>query len=169
LIINRKARELNLRSCCEKLEGIRLYSLTILENLQNLVSRMRVDRSEYVSEILQKLVQDTDFLRFTALRKHIEFSNGDDPLFLVPLRKFQNHRLDSDYNKRSIINLFTLTESYQVRLYNADCFLRGVDSQEPEGFKSLELKQRRVSQLDCDGQRGRPIKSSKNIPKFLLP
>ena len=51
---------------------------------------MRVARSEYVSEILQKLVQDTDFLRFTGLRKHIKFSNADDPLFLVPLRKFQN-------------------------------------------------------------------------------
>jgi hypothetical protein len=30
LIINRKARELNLRACCEKLEGIRLYTLTAL-------------------------------------------------------------------------------------------------------------------------------------------
>jgi hypothetical protein len=71
LIINRKARELNLRACCEKLEGIRLYTLTALENLQSLANRTKVHPSEYTTSILQRLVQSTDFLRFTALRKHI--------------------------------------------------------------------------------------------------
>ncbi len=58
---------------------------------------------------MKKLIQGTDFLKFTSLRKHIEFSNHDDPLFLIPLRKFKNLELTTDYNKKSIIDLFTVS------------------------------------------------------------
>lgn len=90
LILNRSIKQLNLKQCCEKIEAIRLYNLTIIENLVNLTERLKIQNSEYCTEIVRKIVQGTDFLRFTLLRKHIEFSNSDDPLFLIPLKKFRN-------------------------------------------------------------------------------
>lgn len=90
LILNRSIKQLNLKQCCEKIEAIRLYNLTIIENLVNLTERLKIQNSEYCTEIVRKIVQGTDFLRFTLLRKYIEFSNSDDPLFLIPLKKFRN-------------------------------------------------------------------------------
>lgn len=156
-----------------------MYTLTALENLQSLVNKTKVHPSEYTSSILQRLVQSTDFLKFTALRKYIEFSNSDDPLFLVPLRKFQNLELTGDYNKRSIISLFNLTEAYQLRLHHADRFLRETDGSEqlPPDTRSLELKTKKVNEFEYEiifdevvrKEKRRPNNSTNTIQKIMLP
>jgi hypothetical protein len=56
------------------------------------------------------LLFDSDFIRLSQLRKYIEFSKRYDPLFIIPLKKFWNLERASDYNKREIIDLFTMSE-----------------------------------------------------------
>lgn len=68
-----------------------------------------------------------DFLRLSGLRKFIEFSNHNDPLFMVPLRKFWNMEVAADCHRRPIIDLFTLDADYHKRLEAADRFIKNTE------------------------------------------
>lgn len=109
---------LNLTYACEAIENVRMYSLMIIENMCKLRRKHRIEVVPYISEIIDRICLDTDFLRFSPLRKNIEFANCD-PLFLSPFHKFWNLSMKSDYNRRPVINLFTIDPDYKERLLNA--------------------------------------------------
>ena len=50
---------------------LRMYNLAIIESVMSLSKNLRNTDSHYFSEIIDKISRDLDFLRFSALRKHI--------------------------------------------------------------------------------------------------
>jgi hypothetical protein len=65
-------------------------------------------KNKYFNQVVDRLGYDVDFLRFTWLRKHLEFSNCNDPLFIYPFRRFSSLEMTTDYHHRPIIELFEL-------------------------------------------------------------
>ena len=90
---------------------------------------MKISQNDdiYGNTVLHKLSTDIDFLRYSPLRKHIEFSNSNDPLLLYPLRKFWNLKMVSNFNSRAVINLFEISPEMKDRLLNAERVLKGGD------------------------------------------
>lgn len=86
---------------------------------------MKSEESGYFSEVIDKISRDIDFLRFSYLRRFIEFSSNHDPLFIVPLKKFENLEC-ANCSRRSIIELFTLKSEYRKRLKMADNFSKRI-------------------------------------------
>lgn len=127
LVGHRTTKQLNLTTACEKLENLRMYTLLIIEKVTSCKRKLQVHDSPYFTEILQKLGQDVDFLRLSGLRKFIEFSNHNDPLFMVPLRKFWNMEVAADCHRRPIIDLFTLDADYHKRLEAADRSIKNTE------------------------------------------
>jgi hypothetical protein len=99
----------------------------IIEKVSICKKKLKVGESSYFFEILQKLGQDVDFLRLSALRKFIEFSNHNDPLFMVPYKRFWSLEVVTDCHRRPIIDLFTLDAEYHKRIEAADKFLRNIE------------------------------------------
>lgn len=124
LINSRNSKQLNISTSCERLEHIRTYSLMIVEKLKALKLRLKVNESAYFVEVLNKIGQDVDFLKVSPLRKHIEFSNNPDPLFIYPMKKFWNMEVVPDALRRPIIDLFSLEPDYRKRLERAHRFVK---------------------------------------------
>lgn len=173
LLSNRSSKQLNLTTACERLDSLRMYSLLIIEKVANCKRKLQVHDSPYFAEILTKLGQDVDFLRLSALRKFIEFSNHNDPLFMVPLRKFWNMEVAADCHRRPIIDLFTLDADYHKRLEAADRLIRNtekVDGTTQEMLNDIDTRsiiEKAIEQSEKNGE-GREQYIS-TLQKFTLP
>lgn len=74
--------------------------------------------------------EDSDFLRISALKNYIPFSDSRDPLFIVPLNRFWTDLPTEQMQRRPIIDLFNLDTDYQRRLEIADAFLEKMEIKE---------------------------------------
>lgn len=88
---------------------------------------MHINASDdvYGNAVMHKISTDIDFLRYSPLRKNIEFSNSNDPLFLYPLRKFWSLKMNSNYNSRAVLNLFEISSQMRERLNKAENVIKG--------------------------------------------
>jgi hypothetical protein len=57
--------------------------------------------SPYIGEVFFQLLLNMDFLRTTALRKHMYLSNDQDPLFLIPLKRFKSQQ--DNFNQERVL------------------------------------------------------------------
>ena len=135
--VNKKS--LNLPQVCGLMEELRELTLTAIEEIGKWRGRTQIDPNDdtYGNTVLHKVSTDVDFLRSSPLRKHIEFSNSNDPLFLYPLRKFWNLKLVSNFNNRSVMNLFEVPLQLKERLLKAEKVLKGGDLFEEASSDSL--------------------------------
>ena len=108
---------------------MRDLSLEIIEEIGIWRNKVKISQNDdtYGNTVLSKLSTDVDFLRYSPLRKHIEFANSNDPLFLYPLRKFWNLKMVSNFNSRAVINLFEISPEMKERILNAERVLKGGD------------------------------------------
>lgn len=108
------------------LEAIRDISLGIIEAIEEWRGESAINGNEdyYGTYVIKRISTDIDFLRSSPLRRHMEFANSNDPLFMYPTRKFWNLSLVSEYNHRAIINFFELNTDLRARLDKADEFIK---------------------------------------------